>query len=364
MPASQPLTSGATPALLGRFQTSTVLARVREILSVPRGQVSGRGLLLGAERGFKAVLVAGLAPDRALWVTDDLESAYRIRQDLKGLLPGHIIETFPGPDALEGHILPLSWQEIIHRVHTVMALIGNSPIVVIVPLSGLFSWTLSPSRFRMECQTLVPGVERSLADLIKTLIRLGYQRVSNTQTRGEFSVRGGILDLFCPHEASPVRLEFFGDEIDEIRIFDPVTQRSRDLKTRLELVPARELILDEHELETIDPNQLSDDMGALLQSTLRDGAPKGSELLLDWLPQQRGLIEDHLGEKGLLIWDATPRAVSRASGLLNSAYPEGHVDSVLRVVERCQLLAFAPSPRPVNPLPVIELGTEPVRVTR
>ena len=87
--------------------------------------------------------------------------------------------------------------------------------------------------------------------LLQGLSSLGYQRVSLVEDRGSFAVRGELVDLFPPMLEQPVRLVFFGDELEEIRSFDPASQRSSDRHlVRLELAPAREMILAGSHLET------------------------------------------------------------------------------------------------------------------
>ncbi len=87
--------------------------------------------------------------------------------------------------------------------------------------------------------------------LLQGLVSLGYQRVSLVEDRGSFAVRGDLVDLFPPMLDQPVRLAFFGDELEELRSFDPVSQRSGDQHlVRLELAPAREMILAGSHLET------------------------------------------------------------------------------------------------------------------
>ncbi|MDH3453605.1 MAG: hypothetical protein OEL80_00545 [Desulfuromonadales bacterium] len=87
--------------------------------------------------------------------------------------------------------------------------------------------------------------------LLQGLSALGYQRVALVEDRGSFAVRGDLVDLFPPMLEQPVRLAFFGDELEELRSFDPVSQRSTDRHLlRLELAPAREMILAGSHLET------------------------------------------------------------------------------------------------------------------
>src|SRR5437764_4581899 len=78
--------------------------------------------------------------------------------------------------------------------------------------------------------------------LIGGLLRLGYRRVSVVEIPGEFSVRGGIVDIYSTAYPDPLRVEFLGDTIESVRVFDTTTQKSTTTLTQAWLLPARELI--------------------------------------------------------------------------------------------------------------------------
>jgi transcription-repair coupling factor (superfamily II helicase) len=79
-------------------------------------------------------------------------------------------------------------------------------------------------------------------DLVKTLEMNGYQHSSMVEERGDYSIRGGVIDVFSPLYALPVRLEFWGDRLESIRRFDPISQRSEETLHELILLPACEII--------------------------------------------------------------------------------------------------------------------------
>ena len=76
------------------------------------------------------------------------------------------------------------------------------------------------------------------------LVRLGYEKLGMVESPGEFSIRGGILDVFTPDSSRPYRIEFFDTEVDSIRSFDVATQRSVENLKYIEINPAQEIILD------------------------------------------------------------------------------------------------------------------------
>ena len=94
-----------------------------------------------------------------------------------------------------------------------------------------------PEALTSTCRTLRRGDEIDLEDLGETLAQLGYERVSTIDQEGTWSRRGDIVDVFPVSSELPVRLEFFGEELDKLREFDPATQRSLDPIDQLRLTP-------------------------------------------------------------------------------------------------------------------------------
>ncbi len=95
------------------------------------------------------------------------------------------------------------------------------------------------------------GEEIDLGDVAELLVEAGYERVEQVDDRGQFAVRGGILDVFGSTEERAARLELFGDEIESIRYFSTFTQRSLGEAERIELDPAAEIELEHRELAEV-----------------------------------------------------------------------------------------------------------------
>ena len=104
-------------------------------------------------------------------------------------------------------------------------------------------------------------------------MRAGYERVAIVESKGQFSVRGGIIDIYSPTQDLPARIEFFDDEIDSIRFFDPETQRSVESTEELTLYPSRELLFTEEEIKNIGEN-LKIDLEELIEK-LREEKKSG-----------------------------------------------------------------------------------------
>ncbi|HEY6100891.1 MAG TPA: CarD family transcriptional regulator, partial [Anaeromyxobacter sp.] len=114
--------------------------------------------------------------------------------------------------------------------------------VIVVSARGLSRRTVPRSVFEAGADLLGKGVEIAREALAQKLVRLGFARVPLVEDPGTFAVRGGIVDLWSPADEAPVRLEFFGDEIESCRVFDPQTQRSEAEVAEVLLCPAREAL--------------------------------------------------------------------------------------------------------------------------
>ena len=139
------------------------------------------------------------------------------------------------------------------RLGTLFRLLDGKSRVVVTTLAAAAQKVLPRQVLGDNSHYLVVGEEVERDRLLAGLIRLGYQNVPLVEDRGTFAVRGGILDIFPAGLSSPVRIEFFGDEVETIRAFDPVTQRSLHELPELVLLPSREVILSEEVIEAFTP---------------------------------------------------------------------------------------------------------------
>lgn len=135
------------------------------------------------------------------------------------------------------------------RLTTLHALLEGRARVVVAPVAALLQRVV-PRRILADFSiSLQAGEELARDLLLRKLMDLGYTMTPLVEDRGTASVRGGIVDIFPPDLPEPVRLEFFGDLLESIRIFDPVTQRSLSPLEHLMILPSRELILLKDDLQ-------------------------------------------------------------------------------------------------------------------
>lgn len=266
------------------------------------------GLFAGLERKSKSRLVYGIddsarhltmaavriATDRPLLiVAADPVKAGKIYEDLLAVFgDGHVF-LFPGKELLYySGLYSESGDSGAQRLAVMKQLaLGKRPVVV-TTVSGLILKMCPLECWRQGCFVLQAGEEFPLDKLLAKLADGGYERTEMTEVEGQVSVRGGIVDIFPVGEEKPYRLEFFGDIIDSIRIFNPVTQRSEEQMPAIQLMPAREIFLGKEQWERAQ---------ALLAEELERLAAAGkvAESLVERLQEHREKIAEHIYFTGI-----------------------------------------------------------------
>ena len=182
-----------------------------------------------------------------LLVTHDTPSALRLEQELLSLSQKEhelTICLFPDWETLPYDTFSPHQDIISQRLATLYQLSRMKRGIVIVPVTTLVQ-RLAPKKY-LEANSLIinKGDRKDLHQLRQSLEASGYRCVDQVMEHGEFSARGAILDLFPMGSKTPFRLDFFDDEIDEIRLFDPDNQRSNEKVEKINLLPAHEFPTD------------------------------------------------------------------------------------------------------------------------
>ena len=192
--------------------------------------------------------LAGSAVQTLIIVSSDTRAA-RLAQDLGFFLKDREILTLYGENTSFARYEARNRDVTVKRLKALQALRQGVPLVVVAPVSAALK-KLPPHEFyEKKSLTLSMGEEYPLGQIPQELTDLGYERYGIVEGPGQFSLRGGILDIFTPEGDEPVRIEFFGDEVDSIRTFDPETQRSLRNLRKVEIYPAGEITGDEGFLE-------------------------------------------------------------------------------------------------------------------
>ncbi|MBR2170851.1 transcription-repair coupling factor [Sphingopyxis sp.] len=214
------------------------------------GSASAPLTLARAADGFLPLLLADLArasDKRLVYVATDDSAMQAIADAAPFFAPDLIVYRFPAWDCLPYDRAGPSMRVSADRLATLSALQlpAKRGELILTTVAAITQRTLTPFRIRQLATTLAAGQRIDRDALAELLVSNGFSRVDTVADQGEFAVRGGILDLFPAGEETGLRVDFFGDEIESIRRFDPADQRSLGPAKALQLLPASETLLDE-----------------------------------------------------------------------------------------------------------------------
>src|SRR3954453_10964422 len=244
---------------------------------------------------------------------------------LRCFVPGRRVEPFPAWETRPHERLSPRADTVGRRLAVLRDLAHpgeNGTIdVLVAPVRSVLQ-PLAPGLGDLVPVELKPGDSAELDDVARALANAAYTRVELVEKRGEFAVRGGLLDVFPPTEPHPVRVEFWGDEVDELRYFSAADQRSLDERPeRLWAPPCRELLLSPEVREraaalAVEHPELLEILGKLAEGI----AVEGMESLIPALvPGDMQLLTD-LVARGTHVLVCDPERVrTRAADLVRTA---------------------------------------------
>ncbi|MBM3612311.1 MAG: transcription-repair coupling factor, partial [Alphaproteobacteria bacterium] len=196
----------------------------------------------GAPEGFDARLVAAeaeAAGGPVIHIARDDRRAEAMRAALAFLAPGLAVLDFPAWDCLPYDRVSPNADVLARRMATLAALARRprGPLVLLTTVSAATQRVPAPETVAEASLSLRRGDRIAPEQLRAWLARMGFAPTATVAEPGDCAFRGGIVDIFPPGGAGPVRLDFFGDQIDAIRRFDPASQRSTDRLEGVDLVP-------------------------------------------------------------------------------------------------------------------------------
>jgi transcription-repair coupling factor (superfamily II helicase) len=271
--------------------------------------------LAGAPAGFLPWLAADLAraaKGRAVFVAPD-EAAMRALADAAAYFAPELdVLAFPAWDCLPYDRSSPSLRSTAERLATLHALQrkAGKPQLLVTTVNAATQRTLTPFRIRQLVARLAPGERIDLDRLAALLLANGYQRTDAVADAGEFAVRGGIVDLFPSGESEGLRLDFFGDEIESVRRFDPGTQRTTGrAEAGFTLLPASETLLDEESVKRFRSRYREKFGATATGDPLYQAVSDGRRLagIDHWLPlfeDRLASLFDHLSPDDLIVRDA------------------------------------------------------------
>jgi len=243
------------------------------------------------------------------------EEAEQLASDVHAFLGRDGSEVFPGWEVLAGERLSPSVEAMGRRVNVLSRLARRDAFVISTTAQGVTQLVADPGE--IPVLQVARDEEIDLEDTAARLVEMGYDRNYMIERRGEFAIRGGILDVFPPASERPVRIELWGDEITSVRQFALATQRSLDEIDAIDIAPCRELRADEPTAARAAELQDEHDDPAL--SSLAGGIlDPGAERLLPLLTGLRPLCS-YLPEDAPVVVLEPKRVRDRAEEVLEQA---------------------------------------------
>ena len=259
-------------AFLTPLQGLAEFEQIKEKSKTNKGilQVSG---CMESQKSHLMYGLSGIAPYRLILVEDE-RRAREIYEDYR--FYDRKVYSYPAKDLLffqadiHGNLL------IRQRMKVIKALLEEKELTVVTSIDGCMDFLESLEKIKEQLIHYESDSTVDTEQLKNQLVALGYERVGQVEMPGQFSVRGGIVDIYCLTEENPWRIELWGDEIDSIRSFDPESQRSLENLEELTIYPAVEHIGDKDMVSFLDyfpeertiifldePNRLTEKGGAV-----------------------------------------------------------------------------------------------------
>jgi len=285
---------------------------------------------------LRPFVVAGLQRTgrTVLVVTATVREAEDVVAELADVVPADRLAHFPAWETLPHERLSPRSDTVGRRLAVLRRLVhpGVSTGSTTGPANGPVQVLVAPIRSVLQPQVkgladlvpveLVPGQEVDLDEVVASLVGAAYTRVDLVEKRGEFAVRGGIVDVFPPTEVHPLRVEFFGDEVDEIRMFSVADQRTLPAADgsaveRLWAPPCRELLLTpEVRARAAALGERHPELRELTEKLAEGIAVEGMESLTPALVDEMELLIDLLPEQTHILVLDPERVRSRAHDLV------------------------------------------------
>lgn len=274
-----------------------------------------------------AAALAQRSPGPVVAVTATTRQSEDLAATLRSFLGDDAVAVFPSWETLPHERLSPSADVVGRRLAVLRRIVhpGQDPTtarppIVVAPVRALLQ-PLVAGLADLEPLVLRSGEELDPMDAARLLVRIGYTRTDLVERRGQFAIRGGVLDVFPPTEEHPVRIEFWGDTVEEVRSFAVADQRSLDLLERgLWAPPCRELpFTDEIRQRAADLVAVHPELTDLLDAIADGRGAEGIEALSPLLADRMELFVDLLPPGSRLVLAEPQRIADRAAELLRTS---------------------------------------------
>ena len=299
--------------------------RMEDALSRSCGPVAAFGL----QESHKAHIAAVLSLSHTVLLVSATDTgAARLWDSVRGYLPDASL--FLPRETPLVHVMNASSERAGSRASALSSLLFRENRLVICSMGALLQRLAPRDVYVSQCVRLKTGDETSPRALVQRLAAAGYERVELVEGRGQVASRGDLVDVYPPDARYPIRVELWGDTIDQMRDFDPITQRSVEQRTEALLPPAYETPQTEQAIARA-LRHAADKIGFETQVELwRQGLPAaGADAMLPLLYPKLDTLLDYLPESAVLVLDE-PARLEEAAKTAEMTFAE----SVTAMLER------------------------------
>ncbi len=299
--------------------------RMEDALSRSCGPVAAFGL----QESHKAHIAAVLSLSHTVLLVSATDTgAARLWDSVRGYLPDASL--FLPRETPLVHVMNASSERAGSRASALSSLLFRENRLVICSMGALLQRLAPRDVYVSQCVRLKTGDETSPRALVQRLAAAGYERVELVEGRGQVASRGDLVDVYPPDARYPIRVEFWGDTIDQMRDFDPITQRSVEQRTEALLPPAYETPQTEQAIARA-LRHATDKIGFETQVELwQQGLPAaGADAMLPLLYPKLDTLLDYLPESAVLVLDE-PARLEEAAKTAEMTFAE----SVTAMLER------------------------------
>ncbi len=208
------------------------------------GMKNGQSQVYGVTGVQKSALLAAAYQSDSrtmVIVTSNYEAVEYLRADFATLIPEAVVLELPVLDIVTFTAAAKGIELAARRMDVLGRILRGEKVIVLATAEAAMQKVLGKEDFENSRITIKNGGEIIREQLIESLVGFGYERVDQVEAIAQFSARGGIIDIFPINHKMPIRLELFGDEVDSLREFDIITQRSIHSVTQIDVVPLSEV---------------------------------------------------------------------------------------------------------------------------
>ncbi|MGR3742270.1 transcription-repair coupling factor [Companilactobacillus sp. DQM5] len=301
---------------------------------VSKIEYNTKSLLTGLSGSANTLFFAGLLSkqQKILVIENTNFHANQTFDDLNRILDEDLVHIFPVEEAISTEAAVSSPDSLVQRLDAMNFLVSNNKGIVVTSVSGLEYIINGQKEFKESKLIFKTGLEFDLNQLAKQLISMGYHRESIVAKPADFAIRGDILDLYPLNTENPVRIEFFGDEIDSVRYFDENTQVKISSADEVEVISATDRIIDTNNLSIIadniekdfkkvtdklDSKELKENYEAninpVIEKLRQNVIPENIGLFADYIYDKKNLLLDYVDEEVTIVFNDYNRLVEQAN---------------------------------------------------